>query len=159
MPNSEVVAQDDLLAPVDAVVVEFADGVVTADGFDRLLDLVDRNVIRILDVEFVSKGPDGAQVVAVSELPARPELDLSAWNGSSSGLLDADDIALVGDEIAEGSIAVVVVFENVWVLDLVANWPGARVVLDGGVATDDLLERTRRTRRNGIGLRRPPWDC
>ena len=140
MPNSEVVAQDDLLAPVDAVVVEFADGVVTADGFDRLLDLVDRNVIRILDVEFISKGPDGAQVVGVSELPARPELDLSAWNGSSSGLLDADDIALVGDEIAEGSIAVVVVFENVWVLDLVANWPGARVVLDGGVATDDVLD-------------------
>ncbi len=140
MPNSEVVAQDDLLAPVDAVVVEFADGVVTADGFDRLLDLVDRNVIRILDVEFVWKGPDGARVVGVSELPARPELDLSAWNGSSSGLLDADDIALVGDEIAEGSIAVVVVFENVWVLDLVANWPGARVVLDSGVATDDLLD-------------------
>lgn len=140
MPNSEVVAQDDLLAPVDAVVVEFADGVVTADGFDRLLDLVDRNVIRILDVEFISKGPDGAQVVGVSELPARPELDLSAWNGSSSGLLDADDIALVGDEIAEGSIAVVVVFENVWVLDLVANWPGARMVLDSGVGTDDLLD-------------------
>ena len=140
MPNSEVVAQDDLLAPVDVVVIEFADGVVTADGFDRLLDLVDRNVIRILDVEFVSKGPDGAQVVGVSELPARPELDLSAWNGSSSGLLDADDIALVGDEIAQGSIAVVVVFENVWVLDLVANWPGARVVLDSGVATDDLLD-------------------
>ena len=139
MVNSEVVAQNDLLAPVDVVVVEFADGVVTANGFDRLLDLVDRNVIRILDVEFVSKGPDGARVVGVSELPARPELDLSAWNGSSSGLLDADDIALVGDEIAEGSIAVVLVFENVWVLDLVANWPGARVVLDGGVAIDDLL--------------------
>ena len=140
MPTSEVVAQDDLLAPVDVVVIEFADGVVTADGFDRLLDLVDRNVIRILDVEFISKGPDGAQVVGVSELPARPELHLSAWNGSSSGLLDADDIALVGNEIAEGSIAVVVVFENVWVLDLVANWPGARVVLDGGVATDDVLD-------------------
>ena len=38
MPNSEVVAQDDLLAPVDVVVIELADGVVTADGFDRLLD-------------------------------------------------------------------------------------------------------------------------
>ena len=140
MPSSEVAPQDDLLAPVDVVVVEFADGIVTADGFDRLLDLVERDVIRILDVEFVSKGADRARVVGVDDLPARPELDLSAWNGSSSGLLDADDIALVGDEIAEGSIAVVVVFENVWVLDLVANWPGARVVLDSGVATDDLLD-------------------
>ena len=73
-------------------------------------------------------------------MPVGPDVDLSAWNGSSSVLLDADDLALVGDEIGEGSIAVVVVFENVWVLDLVANWPGARTVLDGGVATDDLLD-------------------
>ena len=55
MPHSEVADSDDLLAPVDVIVVEFPDGLVTAEGFDRLLDLVDRNVIRILDVEFVSR--------------------------------------------------------------------------------------------------------
>lgn len=140
MSEVEPVPADDPLAPVDVVVVEFPDGQLTAPGFDRLLELVDRKVIRILDVEFVSNDADGAKVVAVSDLPTRPDLDLSAWRGSSSGLLDTDDIALVGEEIAEGSIAVVVVFENVWVLDLVANWPGARVVLDGGVAVDDLIE-------------------
>ena len=75
----------------------------------------------------------------MSDLPTRPDLDLSVWNGSSSGLLDLDDITMVGTEIAEGSIAVVVVFENVWVLDLVASWPRARVVIDGGVAADDLV--------------------
>jgi hypothetical protein len=139
MPEVESPSDDDLLAPVDVVVVEFPDGQLTAPGFDRLLELVDRNVIRILDVEFVSKDEAGVEVVAVSDLPARPDLDLTAWTGSSSGLLDADDIALVADEIAEGSIAVVVLFENVWVLDLVANWPGARLVLDGGVAVDDLI--------------------
>lgn len=140
MPHSEVADSDDLLAPVDVIVVEFPDGLVTAEGFDRLLDLVDRNVIRILDVEFVSRAADGVSVVAVSDVPVAPDVDLSAWTGSSSVLLDADDLSLVGDEIGEGSIAVVVVFENVWVLDLVANWPGARTVLDGGVATDDLLD-------------------
>lgn len=140
MPHSDIVAQDDLLAPVDVIVVEFPDGVVTADGFDRLLDLVDRNVIRVLDVEFVVRDANGCRIVAVSDLPARPGLDLSDWNGSSSGLLDAEDVALLSDEIAEGSVAVVVVFENVWVLDLVATWPGAHLVLDGGVAPDALLD-------------------
>jgi hypothetical protein len=138
--HSESSSDEDLLAPVDVVVVEFADGVVTANGFDRLLELVDRKVIRVLDVEFVSKDAGGVHVVAVSDLPAGSGLDLSAWIGSSSGLLDADDIAIVGDEIDEGSIAVVVVFENIWVLDLVADWPGARIVLDGGIAVGDLTE-------------------
>jgi len=38
--HSEPLSNNDLLAPIDVVVVEFADGVVTAEGFDRLLDLV-----------------------------------------------------------------------------------------------------------------------
>jgi hypothetical protein len=76
------------------------DGQLSAPGFDRLLELVDRGVIRILDIEFVAKDAAGARVVTVADLPAGPDLDLSAWVGSSSGLLDADDIALVGDEIA-----------------------------------------------------------
>ncbi len=140
MPDTAPVPDDDLLAPVDVVVVEFPDGELTAPGFDRLLDLVERNVIRILDVEFVSKNAAGVQVLAVSDLPTFADVDLSAWVGSSSGLLDADDIALVSDEIAVGSLAVVIVYENVWVLDLVANWPRARLVLDGGVAVGDLIE-------------------
>jgi hypothetical protein len=139
VPHSDHHPDVDLLAPLDVIVVEFPDGVITSDGFDRLLDLAERNVIRVLDVEFITKDAGGVRVVPVSELPARPDLDLSIWNGSSSGLLDADDIAIVGNEIAYGGIAVVVVFENVWVLDLVAGWPGARVVLDGAVAAEDLI--------------------
>ncbi|HYN33358.1 MAG TPA: hypothetical protein VES40_12095 [Ilumatobacteraceae bacterium] len=41
----------DFLAPVDFIVVEFPDGIVRAGGFAQLLDLADRQVIRVLDVE------------------------------------------------------------------------------------------------------------
>lgn len=43
----------DALGPVDYVVVEFPDGQLAPGGFERLLDLVDRRVIQVLDVEFL----------------------------------------------------------------------------------------------------------
>jgi hypothetical protein len=130
------------LAPIDFIVVEFPDGVPTAGGFEQLLDLVDRNVIRILDVEFVQKDGVGVRSVAVTDLPSQPGVDLSEWEGASSGLLDIDDLATIGAEISDGSVAVVVVFENVWVLGLVDSWSksGARMVFDGAIPAGDLLD-------------------
>lgn len=129
----------DVLGPVDVVVVEFPDGTVTGDGFERLIDLVDRQVIRVLDVEFVTKDAGGARIVPAADLPDAAGIDRIVWGGASSGLLDDDDLAVVDAQIAEGGIAVVVVFENLWVVDLVAGWPGARLVLDGAVPADDLI--------------------
>jgi hypothetical protein len=140
----------DVLAPVDVIVVEFPDGAPAGAGFERLLDLVDRNVIRVLDVEFIQKDGTGVRAVPVSALPARPEVDLSVWDGASSGLLDLDDLAIIGAEIGDGSVAVVVVFENVWVLDLVDSWSraGARLVFDGAIPTGDLLDALDAAERN-----------
>ena len=131
----------DVLAPVDFIVVEFPDGVPTAGGFEQLLDLVDRNVIRVLDLEFIRKDGTGVRTVAVSDLAEHPGVELAAWQGASSGLLDLDDLATIGAEIGDNSVAVVVVFENVWVLGLVDGWSrsGARLVFDGAVPTADLL--------------------
>jgi uncharacterized BrkB/YihY/UPF0761 family membrane protein len=141
MPASESNA-DDMLAPVDFIVVEFPDGVPTAGGFEQLLDLVDRNVIRVLDLEFIQKDATGVRTVSISDMPEHPGVDLGTWEGASSGLLDVDDLATIGSEIGDGSIAVVVVFENVWVLGLVEGWSrsGARLVLDGAIPTGDLLD-------------------
>ena len=132
----------DVLAPVDFVVVEFPDGVPTAGGFEQLLGLVDGNVIRILDVEFIAKDGAGARVLPPSEVPDTDGLDLTVWDGASSGLLDADDLDLIAAEMTDGGIAVVVVFENVWVLGLIEGWSaaGARLIFDGAVPAGDLLD-------------------
>lgn len=132
----------DVLAPIDFIVVEFPDGIPAAGGFERLLDLVDRNVIRILDLEFIRNDATGVHTVAISELADHPGVDLTVWEGASSGLLDADDLATIGAELAPGGVAAVVVFENVWVLGLVDDWArsGARLVLDGAVPAGDLLD-------------------
>jgi len=140
--TTEPTRPDDLLAPVDFIAVEFPDGMLTAEGFDRLLDLAQRRVIQVLDVEFVAKGADGVRVVPLSDVPVRVGDDVSAWSGSSSGLLDADDVGLIGAAMSEGSVVAVIVFENVWVLDVVAGWSrsGARMILDGAIPAGDLLD-------------------
>ena len=132
----------DELAPIDFIVVEVPDGRVSPDGFEVLFDLADRGVVRVLDVEFVTKPSGGAAtVVAVADLDLPAEVDLRAWDGASSGLLGADDIAEIGSELAPGSVAVAVVFENRWVLGVVDAWRrhGARLVADGGLSPDDVV--------------------
>lgn len=129
----------DALGPVDYLVVGFPDSNLSGKGFERLLDLADRRVIQILDVEFLKRDSDGVRPVAVSDLPATPGLDLSVWDGASSGLLDAQDFAVIAEQMGEAALAVVVVFENLWVLDVVDSWPGGRLLFDGGVAAEDLV--------------------
>ncbi len=47
----EQVTFDAKLGPIDYVVVEVPGGTVGADGFRELLALVERNAIRVLDLE------------------------------------------------------------------------------------------------------------
>jgi hypothetical protein len=50
----------DLMGPVDYLVVEFPGNKMTGEGFQALIDLVDQGVIRILDLEFVTRRDDGS---------------------------------------------------------------------------------------------------
>lgn len=133
---------NDELGPVDFLAVEFPSGRVTSRGFEQLLSLVDQGIVDILDLEFIAKDADGStRKVDVSDLRVPDGVDLTAWAGSSSGLLDASDVAEVGAAIQPGSVAAVVVFENRWVLSLVDAWrrEGARLVADGGLSADDVV--------------------
>jgi hypothetical protein len=133
---------DEQLGPIEFVAVEFPDGRVGEAGFDVLLDLERRGVIHILDVEFVTKGDDGTLAfTAPDALPAAAGTDLSVWDGASSGLLDADDLADIGGEMTPGGLAAVIVFENRWVTALIDSWRagGARLIAEGGIPAADLV--------------------
>ena len=47
------------LGPISYLIVEFPGNKMTGEGFRSLIDLVDRGLIRILDLKFVTKGADG----------------------------------------------------------------------------------------------------
>ncbi len=121
----------DRLGPVDVLVVEFPRGVVSGEGFGTLLDLTERGVVRVLDLEFVRRDAKGGlEVVEIAEAVAGADEDLGYLVGASSGLLDEDDIAFVGDLIAPGSLAGVLLYEHSWIIPMAdaLEAGGARIV-------------------------------
>ena len=135
-------SDDDELGPVEFLAIEFPGGRVTAAGFERLLSLADQGVVEILDMEFITKDADGkSKKVDVWEFAVPGGVDLSAWAGASSGLLDDSDVGEISAAMQPGSAAVVVIYENRWVLGLVDAWrrEGARLIADGGLSADDIV--------------------
>lgn len=133
----------DILGPVEFAVVEFPAGVIDGDGFGELLRLADAGVIRVLDLEFVTRIADGSVVpVAVADVAAGPGVDLTPFDGASSGLVDATDLATLGDSIEVGSVAAVLVYEEQVLIPVVAAWhsAGGRLALVGHLEPAELDE-------------------
>lgn len=122
-------------AEVDFVVVEFPGNVISGKVAEQLRELAARDIIRVIDMVFVTKAADGT--VTSSELP---ELDESVFQSfdpvaqSLDGLIGEDDIAAVGEMIPPGSTACVLLFEHLW-----ATWL-RDAIADGG-GTIHHLER------------------
>jgi hypothetical protein len=97
---------DDLdeMGPIDYIVVEFPGSKMNGEAFPHLIDLVDRGIVRILDLVFVSKDLDGSvKGIAIADLDDDGELDLAVFEGASSGLISDDDIEEAGGILEPGS--------------------------------------------------------
>ena len=68
------------MGPIDYLVVEFPGSRMTGEGLPLLVDLVDRGIIRILDLVFVKKELDGSvRGVAIADLDKDGKLDLAVF--------------------------------------------------------------------------------
>ncbi len=132
---------DEDLGPIDYVIVEFPGNRMTGEGFSIILDLVDRGLIRVLDLLFVRRDVDGTTTVLdIADLDG--VVELAVFQGASSGLLDTDDIANASSVIEPGSSAGILIYENRWAAPLAAalRRSGAQLVARGAIPVDALLE-------------------
>jgi Family of unknown function (DUF6325) len=134
---------EDALGPISYLVVEFPGNKMTGEGFPALVDLVDRGLIRILDLTFVTRNDDGSIVgIELADLDGDGSLDLAVFEGVSSGLLDDSDRAEAAAAIEPGSSAGILLFENRWAVPFVQALRNseAQVIAAGYVPMDALLE-------------------
>src|SRR6185436_15933781 len=88
-------AHEGELGPIDIVVIAYpADAPMTGEAVPLLLDLVDRGIIRVLDVLFVIQNADGT-VSGFEAQDLEPDRvgDFKVFEGASTGLLGQDDLA------------------------------------------------------------------
>ncbi|MER6348889.1 DUF6325 family protein [Streptomyces sp. NPDC001595] len=128
------------MGPVDYLIVEFPGSRMTGEGLPLLVDLVERGIIRLLDLVFVRKDADGS-VTAVELRELGAGVDLTVFEGASSGLLDQSDLDEAGVALEPGSSAAVVVYENAWAAPLARalRRGGAQLVASGRIPFEDLM--------------------
>ena len=105
----------DELGPVDYFIVEFPAGQqnFTGEGAAELARLHDAGIIRIMDILILVKAEDGS--VDAQELSDIPNLgELQRIEAQLAQTLAIEDVAHLAVAMEPGSVAGVLVYENLW---------------------------------------------
>ena len=105
----------DELGPVDYIVVEFPGSKFNGEIAPALKDLVDRGIIRVLDIVILQKDDKGTlEVAELSDLDESEVGSIRDYETELAMLLSEDDVIAVAEAIEPGTTAAVLVWENKW---------------------------------------------
>jgi Family of unknown function (DUF6325) len=130
------------MGPIDYVVLEWpGDAPVTGEVMPLLVDLVDRGIIRILDIGVIVKDADGSVTAGDLVELAQRDAGLAAFDGASSGLLGQDDLEEAAAAVEPGTVAAVLVWENRWAAPVAAalRRSGGQLVASGRIPVQAIL--------------------
>jgi hypothetical protein len=123
------------MGPIDYLVVEWPGSQPTGEAAPLLVDLVDRGLIRILDLAFIAKGEDGNVTgIEISDLGEKVA-EMAVFEGASSGLLSDEDFEAAGEALEPGTSAALLVYENAWAAPFASalRRSGAQLVANGRI--------------------------
>jgi len=130
------------MGPIDYVVLEWQGELPTAGEVQPLLlDLVDRGIIRILDIAFLTKDEDGSvSALEVGDLK-QAAAAFAEFEGASSGLLGYEDLKEAAAALEPGTAAAVLVWENRWAAPVAAalRRSGGQLVASGRIPVQAIL--------------------
>jgi hypothetical protein len=132
--------QTDVMGPVDWVVIQWRgeqpDGATIAPD---IIALVDRGIVRLLDIAFIARDAAG-DVTALDLETIDADSPLGQFAGASSGLISHADVADAATALDPGCSAAVIVWENRWVVPLANKLraSGGELIARGRIDFDDL---------------------
>jgi hypothetical protein len=132
----------DELGPVDYLIVEFPDGKqdFTGEGIRELVRLHEARTIRVMDILVLQTGDDGT--VMAQELGDLEELgELQRIEAELVQTLAEEDVEHLAAAMDPGSIAVVLVYENLWAATFASamRHAGGQLVANGRIPIQALI--------------------
>jgi hypothetical protein len=132
----------DELGPVDWIVVEFPGNKFKGEIAPILDDLVERGLVRVLDLLLIRKDADGElEFFELSDLDESEIGTLRAYETELATLLSEDDVNAVAAAVEPGSTAALLVWENRWAAPFASavRRAGGQLVASGRIPIQALL--------------------
>jgi hypothetical protein len=132
----------DELGPVDYLVVEFPANAsnFTGEMVDELVSLVDRGVIRVIDVLILTKDANGA--IDAAELSDLDDLgEFQKIEAELAEMLAEDDVVHLAAAMEPGSTAGVLIWENLWAAPFAsaARRSGGQLIANGRIPIQAII--------------------
>ena len=132
----------DELGPVDWIVVEFPGSRFKGEIAPVLADLVDRGIVRVLDLLLIRNGHDGSlDYFELSDLDESEIGSLRAYETVLAELLSVEDVEAVAAAVEPGSTAALLVWENAWAAPFgsAVRRAGGQLVASGRIPVQAIL--------------------
>jgi hypothetical protein len=102
------------LGPVDFIALEFPGNRFKGEILPDLLELVDKEIIRIIDLVIITKDQGQVTVRELRELdPGHMEM-VNPLKAGASQLITRTDIDAIAEQLADNSTAGLLLIENLW---------------------------------------------
>ena len=131
------------IGPLEYVVIGFQDNQFASEVLPVLGAIQEKGAIRVVDLLFVSKDADG--MVTMREVSEQSREELAAYEGLAGdlmGLFTAEDVERLAGEIPPSMLAVIVLLEHTWTIELAeAVRRAGGVLFTGGIVTPEALKQ------------------
>jgi hypothetical protein len=132
----------DQLGPVDYLVVEFPGSNFTGEIMPELADLVERGIVRVLDLVLIKKDDDGSyEAFEVADVDPGALGSIRELERELADLLSEDDVASVAQAMEPGSTAGLLVYENLWAAPFASavRRAGGQLIANGRIPVQGIL--------------------
>lgn len=132
----------DELGPVDYLVVEFPGSNFTGEILPELADLIDRGIVRVLDLVLIKKQEDGSfEAFEFDDIESGLLGGLRELERELADLLSEEDVSAVAEALEPGSTAGLLVYENLWAAPFASavRRSGGQLVANGRIPVQALI--------------------
>ena len=120
--------------PIDFIALEFKTDQLTGESLPALLELVQKQIVRVIDLVIIRKDQDGHyHVREIEELAPDILAIFDPLEIEISGIIQVEDIELIAEALEDNTTAALLLFENPWAIkfgEAVTRSSGRMVMFD-----------------------------